>query len=289
MARTQVAVAEPSAFSVERFVNGLVVLVASLIVLGIEFLKPYYTRDFVELDPDLSRPLVEQTVSGLMLMGFSLVLPLVVLTMVQKGGHLRVGGGSGRLLLGVLLRAFLVGMLVQFFAVDFLKTMCGRLRPNFFALCNYKGYAAVDLTNTSTQAWASYLQRTAAGRPGSFEYCETTDDNSLFQAHLSFPSGHTSFSFGGLGFTGLVLRAAAKDRDLPESLQLLALLLPMLLAAWIGSTRVRDYWHREDDVAVGGAIGLAAAGWAYYTLLPPLFKNMDLQAPTLVEEMAGPP
>ena len=36
-------------------------------------------------------------------------------------------------------------------------------------------------------------------------------------------------------------------------------LSPFLLAAWIGISRVRDYWHHPSDVATGGVLGAVIA------------------------------
>lgn len=70
-------------------------------------------------------------------------------------------------------------------------------------------------------------------------------------------AGHTSWSFGGFFFLSLYfyrfLCAAGRPTN---GWALVATLLPSTFAAWVGATRVIDYYHNASDVLAGAAIGI---------------------------------
>ena len=82
------------------------------------------------------------------------------------------------------------------------------------------------------------------------------------EGRKSFPSGHTSLATAGLGYLSFFLLANVRPRADTGSgavWRTLAALSPLFLAAWIGISRVRDYWHHWSDVASGGMLGAAIA------------------------------
>ncbi|MBO8631158.1 phosphatase PAP2 family protein, partial [Staphylococcus aureus] len=79
------------------------------------------------------------------------------------------------------------------------------------------------------------------------------EDHVVKEGHKSFPSGHTSWSFAGLGFLSLYLAGKIKVFDRRGHVAKLCLiLLPLLVAALVGISRVDDYWHHWQDVFTGG-------------------------------------
>ncbi|KAG4989248.1 hypothetical protein JHK82_031578 [Glycine max] len=78
------------------------------------------------------------------------------------------------------------------------------------------------------------------------------------EGYKSFPSEHTSWSFAGLGFLSWYLSRKVRVFDRRGNIGKLCLvLLPLLIAALVGITRVDDYWRHWTDVFVGGLIGWA--------------------------------
>lgn len=76
----------------------------------------------------------------------------------------------------------------------------------------------------------------------------------------SFPSGHTSWSTSGLGFTSFWLLGQLRCFDgQAQPLRFILSLSPLLFAVWIGMSRTQDYWHAPDDVAAGFLLGLLMA------------------------------
>jgi len=238
--------------------------------LFIESRRPYYKRFFVEQDSRYSHPIMEQTVTVGMLFLVSTLIPFLAITVVSYTGAL-----GKRMQLGTLQKAFWSGIVVQFACISCLKYLVGRLRPNFFALCDYQGYGKIDFSSLPNEAMTTYLSITESGRPGNYDLCLNQESS---EGHLSFPSGHSSFSFCGLGFMGMVLAAAAKRHGAPESLQWLLLVLPLTAAGYVAATRVRDYWHHESDVLAGGIIGLAGAYLAFQVIRPEIEAKDEDQA-----------
>ncbi|EEH55977.1 uncharacterized protein MICPUCDRAFT_65370 [Micromonas pusilla CCMP1545] len=138
-----------------------------------------------------------------------------------------------------------------------LKAFVGRLRPNFFAACDYKGYA----TAMATGDYASYLAATTAGAD---------------EASLSFPSGHAALSFVAATYTAMALsegfgrgvcrRGASETAEgrglrglLPNGVSpaSAASCLTFAFASYVAASRITDYKHRPADVLAGAAIGVA--------------------------------
>ncbi|GJN38815.1 hypothetical protein PR202_gb27891 [Eleusine coracana subsp. coracana] len=97
------------------------------------------------------------------------------------------------------------------------------------------------------------------------------------EGYKSFPSGHTSWSFAGLGFLSWYLagKIMAFDRR-GHVAKLCIVALPLLLAAMVAVSRVDDYWHHWQDVFNAGAIGvfppvyrLVVSSFCYLQFFPP--------------------
>eukprot|EP00904_Undaria_pinnatifida_P004727 jgi/Undpi1/14255/HiC_scaffold_9.g03904.m1 len=120
---------------------------------------------------------------------------------------------------------------------DGIKKGVGRPRPNYFALravVDYSGGKLTSIKETSIK---------------------------------SFPSGHSAMSMAGTFYVTLVCwgylsRSAAARKGWLRSILAWLSFCPPLIAFWVGVTRVRDYWHFQDDVVTGWAIGALSAAIA---------------------------
>ncbi|KAK9024275.1 hypothetical protein V6N11_004444 [Hibiscus sabdariffa] len=89
------------------------------------------------------------------------------------------------------------------------------------------------------------------------------------EGHKSFPSGHASWSFAGLGFLSLYLSGKVKVFDRKGHIaKLCIVLLPLLAASLVAISRVDDYWHHWNDVFAGGFLGLVVAAFCYRQFFP---------------------
>ena len=75
----------------------------------------------------------------------------------------------------------------------------------------------------------------------------------LFRSvHLACNAG----SFAGLGFLSWYLAGKIRAFDRGGHIaKLCIIILPLLLAAMVGVSRVDDYWHHWQDVFAGGILG----------------------------------
>lgn len=218
--------------------NWSLIVALTLVLVGIQHVAPHH-RDIVSpSDPSINYPLVQEQVPLWLLLVLVVVLPVVAIIIIYLAR--RTTPHAKKELYHVSF-AFAFSLLMTMLLTEFIKRIVGRPRPNFIALSGYQP----DGTFTGTPAHVS-------------------------NAFQSFPSGHTSTSFAGLGFLSLYLfrlcfigrfpsRDAAQAYHSNQGPKTLLCLAPLLLATWIGLTRIVDYWHNYDDVAIGGVIGLTIA------------------------------
>jgi len=131
---------------------------------------------------------------------------------------------------------------------NFIKVQVARFRPNFVARCWPQGAPQFLLDGTPN--------------------CDATANNPT-EGMKSFPSGHTSWSSAGLGFSSLFLIGKLRcfaDGGFGSSLAFIVSILPLSGAVWIGASRLQDYWHHVEDVAFGGLLGFIMAFCFYRTV-----------------------
>lgn len=143
---------------------------------------------------------------------------------------------------------FAIALVMTSFITDIVKNAVGRPRPDLIARCKPQ-------------------QGTKPNTLVTIDICTETARHMLQDGWRSFPSGHSSFSFAGLGFLSLffagqlhIFRHEAGSRDLSRAL---LCLVPLLGAALIAISRCEDYRHDVYDVCVGGTLGFAVAYWSY--------------------------
>jgi membrane-associated phospholipid phosphatase len=270
--------------------GGELIVTALLLVLGAASsgIAPAATP-FVERDPALSQPLRAggDTVPSSLLFAVAVALPaLLAAAGVAAKAALRGGlggaaaaaaaSGGGAPSRRALARSavwlslsLLQALGVAWAATGVLKNVVGRQRPSFFALTDYAGYASAVASAPGSEAWSLYMSATSDGSHESNFLGDLSKAraDSLVDAQRSFPSGHASLSFAGLGWAVGALRRLAGARP-GESLSLRAALcaLPLVLAAAVATSRVRDRKHFTDDISVGAAIGAIGAvlAWAHF-------------------------
>ncbi|KAK3036704.1 hypothetical protein RJ639_030528 [Escallonia herrerae] len=146
-------------------------------------------------------------------------------------------------ILGLLFAVLITGVLT-----DAIKDAVGRPRPDFFWRCFPDGVDNYD-------RWGDVI-------------CHGKD-SVIKEGHKSFPSGHASWSFAGLGFLSLYLSGKIKAFDRRGHVAKLCIVfLPLLAASLVAVSRVDDYWHHWQDVFAGGLLGLVVATFCYLQFFP---------------------
>ncbi|KAF2854251.1 acid phosphatase/Vanadium-dependent haloperoxidase [Plenodomus tracheiphilus IPT5] len=152
----------------------------------------------------------------------------------------------------VTILGWFISMILTLFITDVIKNAVGRPRPDLIARC-----------------------KPAPGTPAhvlvTYEVCTETDHHILHDGWRSFPSGHSSFSFSGLGYLALFIAGQCHVyRPRADLARVLVALAPLLGAALIAISRCEDYRHDVYDVSVGSVLGMAVAHYTYRRYYPAL-------------------
>jgi diacylglycerol diphosphate phosphatase/phosphatidate phosphatase len=138
----------------------------------------------------------------------------------------------------------------------FLKWLIGGLRPHFLAVCQ-PDMARVEAAFAGSGSGFTSIYF----RP---DIC-TGNIRQIRDSLESFPSGHTTAAFAGLGFLSIYLNAKLKvfSNYHPALWKLIAVYAPILGATLIGGALTIDEYHNWYDVVAGGIIGIIFAFSAY--------------------------
>ncbi|XP_062192599.1 putative lipid phosphate phosphatase 3, chloroplastic isoform X2 [Phragmites australis] len=148
----------------------------------------------------------------------------------------------------------LFAVLITAVFTDVLKIAVGRPRPDFFWRCFPDGKQVYFLVTGDV-------------------ICHG-EKSFLTDGRKSFPSGHTSWSFAGLGFLSLYLSGKIKVFDHQGHVaKLCIVILPLLLASLVGISRIDNYRHHWEDVFAGGLIGYIMAILCYLHFFPPPYHD----------------
>ncbi|KAA1112559.1 hypothetical protein PGT21_002058 [Puccinia graminis f. sp. tritici] len=138
------------------------------------------------------------------------------------------------------------------------KITVGRPRPDMLSRCQPSptatnaGFPSYGLSNSSV--------------------CTAPVDSREFQdGFRSFPSGHSSTAWAGLGFLSLYLAGKLHLFDRRgHSLKVWISIAPLLGAALIAISRTMDNRHHWQDVLIGSALGALTAWFGYRFYYPDL-------------------
>ncbi|GIL49031.1 hypothetical protein Vafri_5518 [Volvox africanus] len=231
----------------------LAALACLILALGLEKASP---RDVYVLKETLywhSFPRKANTVPSWTVPVYGFIGPLVLL-FVARFVQRRPWPELARLWAALCLAFFLTGAIT-----NCLKLPVGRLRPNFVRTCWPNG----TMVFTANDAW------------GGYPVCDpTVPQSDVDEVRKSWPSGHSSLSAAGMGFTTFYLLGQLKPFSQAACegrlWRLLIALLPSFGAVAVALTRVLDYWHFTSDALTGLAIGFVTAFAVYQSIFPPL-------------------
>lgn len=148
----------------------------------------------------------------------------------------------------VTILGLVISILATTFLTDIFKDAIGRPRPDLIARCKPEASAPHDKLVT-------------------VDVCTETRHHVLHDGWRSYPSGHSSFAFSGLGWLALLLASQTHLLRPRASLGVVLIcMLPLLGACLIAISRLEDYRHDVFDVVSGSLLGFLVAllNWRRY-------------------------
>ncbi|KAK4608518.1 hypothetical protein RGQ29_002079 [Quercus rubra] len=230
----------------------LILLLLVVIAVGLNIIEPFHHFVGEEMMTDLKYPLKGNTIPFWAVAIIAILLPFIIFLIyyfikkdVYDLHHATLG-----LLFSVLITAVIT---------EAIKDAVGRPRPDFFWRCFpdgkpafYPTIAGNSTANVSGDVMCSGIKSV------------------IKEGYKSFPSGHTSGSYAGLGFLAWYLSGKIRVFDRRGHVAKLCIIfLPLLVAALVGVSRVDDNWHHWQDVFAGGLLGTTIASFCYLQFFPP--------------------
>ncbi|KAG6002429.1 hypothetical protein E4U21_003103 [Claviceps maximensis] len=220
---------------------GFLILIGAWISLAL-FVTPFHRMFYIN-DLRIAYPhALHERVSIFWLFIYAFITPLAILILYNLIARAPFAKHE------VTYLPFAISLVLTSFLTDIVKNAVGRPRPDLLDRCRP---ATVTKQNVLVN----------------IEVCETKDSFKLQDGWRSFPSGHSSFAFAGLGFLSLymagqlhVFHHPAGGRDLGRALLCLA---PLIGATLVAISRCEDYRHDVYDVCVGSVLGMSVAYWSY--------------------------
>jgi diacylglycerol diphosphate phosphatase/phosphatidate phosphatase len=154
---------------------------------------------------------------------------------------------------------YIYGLLITFHT-QVIKNAVGRPRPDLLSRCQPAlGTPEHELiTHTS---------------------CTNPNHHVLHDGWRSFPSGHSSFAFSGLGYLSCFLSSQFRILHPRAGLyRTLVAVSPLLGAALIAISRLEDYRHDVFDVVVGSLLG-AGVGYGTWRRWYPALGSRGCEEP----------
>ncbi|KAK3303674.1 phosphatidic acid phosphatase type 2/haloperoxidase [Chaetomium strumarium] len=238
------------------YIGFLLLLIGYLLI---QFLMEPFHRMFSLSDLHISYPhaKVERVPLSLNFL-YALFIPLGIIILSNIVSHAATHKHHVSIL------GLAISLILASFLTDVIKNMVGRPRPDLIARCLPAAGTPRDILVT-------------------IDVCTQTRHHTLHDGWRSFPSGHSSFSFAGLGYLSLFLAgqmrifAHATPGSLGEHteklvrgdlIRALVCLAPLLGATLIAISRCQDYRHDVYDVCVGALLGWTVTYWSYRRYWP---------------------
>jgi len=213
-----------------------------------------FRREFSLSDTSLRYPYaVHERVPVLALYMIAIVAP-IVLQLVINFLTVRSFWDAHNSLLGLILGLAITGAFTQF-----TKITVGRPRPDVIDRCHPLPGSEDPIYKVSNSS-----------------ICTQTDAYMMKDGFRSFPSGHSSLSFAGLGFLSFYLAGKLHLFDKRGyALKAWLSLAPLAGATMVAISRTMDYRHHWQDVLVGAILGLTMSYFSYRQYYPPLSSQFS--------------
>ncbi|KZT26258.1 PAP2-domain-containing protein [Neolentinus lepideus HHB14362 ss-1] len=231
----------------------MVTIVIAVIFFALDDVEGF-RREFSLSDTSLRYPYaVHERVPVLALYMIAIVAP-IVLQLIINFLTVRSFWDAHNSLLGLILGLAITGAFTQF-----TKITVGRPRPDVIDRCHPLPGSEDPIYKVSNSS-----------------ICTQTDAYMMKDGFRSFPSGHSSLSFAGLGFLSFYLAGKLHLFDKRGyALKAWLSLAPLAGATMVAISRTMDYRHHWQDVLVGAILGLTMSYFSYRQYYPPLSSQFS--------------
>ncbi|KAI9279261.1 phosphatidic acid phosphatase type 2/haloperoxidase [Sporodiniella umbellata] len=231
------------------------VIMMMIVFFAIDRIQPFH-RHFSLNDTSIMFPYAEQErVPVWLLLIVCIVIPILMIIVISLSG-LGYRRSWHDLHAGILGLCLGLSMTIMF--TDVLKVTVGRPRPDMLARCKPIAGAQDPVLGLST-----------------VDIC-TSDRYSyeMIDGFKSFPSGHSSFSFAGLGYLSFYIAGKLRLFDeMGHTYKGFLSIFPFLGATLVAISRVEDYRHHWQDVFIGAILGTVCAYFSYRQFYPSLSQD----------------
>ncbi|KAI8977246.1 phosphatidic acid phosphatase type 2/haloperoxidase [Mycotypha africana] len=230
----------------------LLVVIMTAVFFAIDKITPFHRMFSIE-DKTIMFPHTEkETVPVWLLVIICLLIPAVIIGAISLSGigYKRSLHDFHSGILGLCL-----GLSMTIMLTDIIKITAGRPRPDMLSRCKPPP--------TAVDPQFGLL---------SVDIC-TTDIHSsvMIDGFKSFPSGHSSFSFSGLGYLAFYIAGKMKMFDEKgHTYKGFIFAFPIIGALLVAISRTEDYRHHWQDVTIGALLGTFCAYFAYRQYYPSL-------------------
>lgn len=224
----------------------LVAEIGARLILFAIFMVLEYTPAFIRIIHEeemwlYKNPNSEDTISTKLMFVISAVGPCVIFFILATVRKDNIDGIQAFL-------AFTLTIGLNGVVTNIIKVLVGRPRPDYFWRCYPNGVIPPTLK------------------------CDGNPDD-IIEGRKSFPSGHSSFAFSGLGFLSLYLAGKLhcfQSQGRGQGWKLCVALVPVACALAVALTRYSDYRHHWQDITVGAMLGLFFSYLCYRQYYPAL-------------------
>lgn len=153
----------------------------------------------------------------------------------------------------------------------------------------YTFITVIAVTNVCVNIFKSYVGRprpdlyARCGIDGSIDNCPGQTKKVAKDEFKSFPSGHSATAMSGLLFIALFVQKCVKTRKLWVTT---LCFLFILLAFYIGATRIRDFRHHTDDVLAGFFVGFLFCYIIWWRTYKEIFPKLKKRSEDIKDETA---
>ncbi|EME26591.1 phosphatidate phosphatase [Galdieria sulphuraria] len=189
-----------------------------------------YRRQVALDDPQFSHPFLKDIVSTQVCTLSSLLIPCLVGVIVEWRWVRRTKRWIPAIFnLHIFILGLLEATLCTVTITEILKLVAGRPRPYFLSVCEPINGSTINCQGNAAQ---------------------------IEEARKSFPSGHTSLAFAAAVYLTLYfIKIFWLSEGFYRNWHLWLLLVPLLLASFVGVSRTMDYHHHFSDIVAGAWLG----------------------------------